>query len=167
MEFHVASTDVLVALVRSSSFMLIVPCWREVLFPDCFAEGRAVSIPKTTDTDDLGRIIRSPDALRPLTLCNCDCKLLTSAVCRGLHWYTIRCVHPSQRCISSWQMICCCISRSRALDCPTFSSASYEAFTGTALHTWNLRAQNEDNSRSSEEYDKVVLRVAFFFCNGF
>ena len=114
--------------------------------PDCFAESRAVFIPKTTDTDDIERIFRSLDALRPLTLCNCDCKLLTSAVCRGLHWYTIRCVHPSQRCISSWQMICCCISRSRALDCPTFSSASYEAFTGTALHTWNLREQNEDNS---------------------
>ena len=30
------------------------------------------------------RIIRSPDAFRPLTLCNCDCKLLTSAFCRGL-----------------------------------------------------------------------------------
>ena len=45
--------------------------------PDCFAESRTVFIPKTSDTDDLGRIIRSPDALRPLTLCNCDCKLLT------------------------------------------------------------------------------------------
>ena len=41
---------------------------------------------------------------RPLTLCNCDCKLLTSAVYRGLHWYTMRCIHPSQRCISSRQM---------------------------------------------------------------
>ena len=51
-------------------------------------------MPKTSDTDDLGRIIRSPDALRPLTLCNCDCKLLTSAVFRGLHWYTMRCIHP-------------------------------------------------------------------------
>ena len=54
--------------------------------------------------DDNGRIIRSPDALRPLTLCNCDCKLITSAICRGLHWYTMRCIHPSQRCISSRQM---------------------------------------------------------------
>ena len=71
--------------------------------PD-FAESRTVFIPKTSDTDDLGRIIRSPDALRPLTLCNCDCKLLTSAICRGLYWYTMRCIHPSQRCISSRQM---------------------------------------------------------------
>ena len=71
---------------------------------DGFAESRTVFIPKTFDTDDLGRIIRSPDALRPLTLCNCDCKLLTSAICRGFHWYTMRCTHSSQRCISSRQM---------------------------------------------------------------
>ena len=62
-----------------------------------------IFIPKTSDIDDNGRIIRSPEALRPLTLCNCDCKLLTSAICRGLHWYTMRCIHPSQRCISSRQ----------------------------------------------------------------
>ena len=43
--------------------------------PEHFAEKRTVSFPKTSDTDDFGRIIRSPDALRPL---NCDCKLLTS-----------------------------------------------------------------------------------------
>ena len=72
--------------------------------PDCFAESRTIFIPKTSDIDDNGKIIRSPDALRPLTLCNCDCKLLTSAICRGLHWYTMRCIHPSQRCISSRQM---------------------------------------------------------------
>ena len=72
--------------------------------PDCFAESRTVFIPKTSDMNDLGRIIRSPDALRPLTLCNCDCKLFTSAICRGLHWYTVRCIHTSQRCISSRQM---------------------------------------------------------------
>ena len=67
--------------------------------PDCFAESRTVFIPKTSDTDDLGRIIRSLDALRPLT-----CKVLTSAICRGLHWYPMQCIHPSQRCISSRQM---------------------------------------------------------------
>ena len=72
--------------------------------PDCFAESRTVFIPMTSDIDDNGRIIRSPDALRPLTLCNCDCKLLTSAICRGLHWYIMRCIHPSQRCISFRQM---------------------------------------------------------------
>ena len=45
--------------------------------PEHFAESRTVFIPKTSDIDDNGRIVRS-DALRPLTLCNCDCKLLTS-----------------------------------------------------------------------------------------
>ena len=73
-------------------------------FPDCFAESRTIFISKTSDIDDNGRIIRSPDALRPLTLFNCDCKLLTSVICRGLHWYTMRCIHPSQRCISSRQI---------------------------------------------------------------
>ena len=48
--------------------------------------------------------MRSPDALRPLTLCNCDCKILTTAICRGFQWHTMRCIHPSQRCISSRQM---------------------------------------------------------------
>ena len=60
-------------------------CVEVVAIPDCFAESRTVFIPKTSDIDDHGRIIRSPDALRP-TLCNCDCKILASAICRGLHW---------------------------------------------------------------------------------
>ena len=72
--------------------------------PDHFAESGTVFIPKTSDIDDNGRVIRSPDALRPLTLRNCDCKLLTTAICRDLHWYTMRCIHPSQRCISSRQL---------------------------------------------------------------
>ena len=72
--------------------------------PEHCAESRTVFTPKTSDIDDNGRTIRSPDALRPLTLCNCDCKLVTSAICRGLHWYTVRCIHPSQRSISSRQM---------------------------------------------------------------
>ena len=65
--------------------------------PQHFAESRTVFIPKTWDTDDNERIIRSPDALRPLTLCYCDCKLLTSAISRGLHWYTMECIHVSSR----------------------------------------------------------------------
>ena len=85
-------------LVRNSSLMLTGTV------PDHFAESKTVFIPKTSDIDDNGRIIRSPDALRPLTLCKCECKLLTSAICRGLHWYTMGCIHPSQRFISSRQM---------------------------------------------------------------
>ena len=60
-----------------------------------------VFISKTSDIDDNGRIIGSQEALRPLTLCKCSCKLLTTAVCRGLHLYTMRCIDPSQRCVSS------------------------------------------------------------------
>ena len=37
--------------------------------PEHFAESRTVFIPKTSDIDDNGRIIRSPDALRPLMPC--------------------------------------------------------------------------------------------------
>ena len=101
--FPTVSTDVLGAWVRHSSFH----AYQAVEFstiPDCFAESRTVFIPKTSDTDDLGRIIRSPDALRPLTLCNCDFKIVTPAICRGVHWCTMQCSHPSQRCISSRQM---------------------------------------------------------------
>ena len=71
------------------------------------AESRTVFVPKTSDIDDKGRIIRSRD---PLTLCNCDCKLLASAICRGLHWYTMRCIHPSQT-------GSCCV-RSAGIRCP-------------------------------------------------
>ena len=98
------SAGVLVALVRSSSSVLVEPCWRDEIFPIVLVESGTVFIPKTSDTDVLGRIIRSPDALRPLTLCNCDCKRVTSAFCRGLHWYTMQCIHSTQRCISSRQM---------------------------------------------------------------
>ena len=68
--------------------------WEGGAVPDHFAESRTVFIPKPSDIDDNGRIIRSPDALRPLTWCNCDRKLLTSAISRGLHRYTMRCILP-------------------------------------------------------------------------
>ena len=45
---------------------------------------RTVFIPKSSDVDNNGRIVRSPEALRPLTLCGCDCRILTTAICRGL-----------------------------------------------------------------------------------
>ena len=72
--------------------------------PALFAESRTVFLPESSDVDNNGRIVRSLESLRPLTLCNCDCKILTAAICRGLHWYTVRCIHPSQRCISARQM---------------------------------------------------------------
>ena len=47
--------------------------------PALFAESRTLFIPKSSDVDNNGRIVRSLEALRPLTLCNCDCKILTTA----------------------------------------------------------------------------------------
>ena len=55
--------------------------------PAQFAASRTVFISKSSDVDNNGLIVRSPEALRPLTLCNCDCKILTTAICRGLQWY--------------------------------------------------------------------------------
>ena len=57
-----------------------------------FAESRTVFIPKSSDVDNNGHVVRSPEALRPLTLCNC-----ARFSPRGLQWYTTICVHP-------WQM---------------------------------------------------------------
>ena len=79
-------------------------CWRVVQVLSFFAESRAVFIPKSSDTGNSGRFIRSPEASRPLTLCTCDCKILTTAICKNLHWYTMRCIHPSKKCISCRQM---------------------------------------------------------------
>ena len=42
---------------------------------------RTIFIPKYSDVDNGWRIVRSPEALRPLTLINCDCKILTKAIC--------------------------------------------------------------------------------------
>ena len=54
-------------------------------FTSLFAEGRTVFIPKFSDVDNNGRIVRPPEARRPLIVCNCDCKILTTAICWGLH----------------------------------------------------------------------------------
>ena len=51
---------------------------------------------------------------------------------------------------------------SRTLGCLIFSVASCEVFTATTSRTWNSPEQTEDNSLWPEEYDKVVLRAAFF-----
>ena len=72
--------------------------------PTHFAASRNVFIPKSSIVDDNELIVRPPDALHPLTLCNCDCNIITTAICFGLHRYSIRCTHPAQRCISSRQM---------------------------------------------------------------
>ena len=58
----------------------------------------------STAADDHGRTVRSPDALRPLTSRDFDCKILTTALCFGLRPYPISCIHPSQRCVTTRQM---------------------------------------------------------------
>ena len=63
---------------HSSYLTLTSFCWKKVPFQNISLEvGRSLS-PRP-----LTRISRYPEALRPLTQCNCDCKLLTSAICRG------------------------------------------------------------------------------------
>ena len=66
-EFITVSTVVLLALVRSFLFHAYQAVFVGSTIPDRFAESKTVFIPKTSDTDDLGSIIRYSDALRPLT----------------------------------------------------------------------------------------------------
>ena len=58
----------------------------------------------SSDVDNNAGIVKSPEALRPFTLRDCDCEILTTAICRGLHGYIMRCVHRPKRCIESTQM---------------------------------------------------------------
>ena len=44
-----------------------------------FGANRPVFIPKTGEVNAQGLLIRSPESLRPATLGNCDCKILTAA----------------------------------------------------------------------------------------
>ena len=137
-EFHMARTG---AGGLGSQFLF--NAYRSLLergtVPEHFAQSRTVFIPWTSDIDYNGRIIRSPDALRSLTLCNCDCKLLNSAFCRGLHWYTMRCIHLSQRCISSRPMIdtalvhVACSPQESGIPLKDFAAAYL-----TVNHTWIL-----------------------------
>ena len=55
------------------------------LVPVQFAASRTVFIPKSSDVDNNVFIVRSPNALRPLTLCNCHCKILTTALSLAHH----------------------------------------------------------------------------------
>ena len=92
MAFRIASTG-------RHGFAVLFNAYKHVLeggsIPVLFAQSRTVFIPKPSNVDNNGRIVRSPEALRPLTLCKCDCKILTTAICRGLKWCTMRCKHPS------------------------------------------------------------------------
>ena len=72
--------------------------------PTHLAASKTVFIPKSSTVHDNGVIVKSSDALRPLTLCICECKMITTTICFGLHGYSIRYIHAAQRCISSRQM---------------------------------------------------------------
>ena len=63
------------------------------------APAERYSFPKSSEVDAQGLIIRSPEALRPLTLCRCDREVITAAMCSGLRRYSIECVHPPQICV--------------------------------------------------------------------
>ena len=104
MEFRTAFTFVREVLGSRFLFCACKHVLEGGTIPELFAKSRTVFIPKSPDVDNNGRIIRSLEAVLQLTLSNCDCKILTTAICRGLHWYTMRCIHSSQRCISSRQL---------------------------------------------------------------
>ena len=97
--FNVAFTDVREAWVLNFSTTRTNMCLRVALFLRKLLRAQVCSSPSPPILTTTA-ILWSPDALRPLTLC----KILTSAICRGLQWYTMRCIHPTQRCVSSRQM---------------------------------------------------------------
>ena len=83
-----------------SLFAANEPILRETAPPPGFGASRTVFTPKNSDANAQGLLIRTPEALRPLTLCNCDCEVITSALCAGQRKYSIGCVHPSQWCVA-------------------------------------------------------------------
>ena len=66
MEFHMVPTGVPVRLGSQFLFNAYKNLLEGGSVPEHFAERRTVFIHKTSDIDDNGRIIRSPDALRPI-----------------------------------------------------------------------------------------------------
>ena len=73
---------------------------RVTAHPAGFGASRTVIIPKRCDVNAQGLLIRTPEALRLLTFCHCDCKIITSTVCSGALKYSIECIHPSRRCVT-------------------------------------------------------------------
>ena len=103
MVFQMVSAGVRVGWGSTSCSMLINVCLSGAV-PTHLLQAGPFSFPSPPMSTTMVFIVRPPDAFRPLTLCNCDCKIMTTAICFGLHWYSIRCIHPAQRCISSRQM---------------------------------------------------------------
>ena len=97
MEFPEAFTDVLVDWVRNSSFMLIKPSWREVPF--------LIVLPKVGPSFFLKHLtLMTLEGLFDLLtlfarqLCAIViANFLLLLFCRGLHWYTMRCISSGRK----------------------------------------------------------------------
>ena len=87
-----------------SSFVLIKLYWKEVLFLIVLWKVRPslslrlLMLMTLEGSSDL--LTHFARWLSAIAIANS----LTSAICRGLHWYTVQCIHTSHRCISSRQM---------------------------------------------------------------
>ena len=92
MVFFMVFTNALVDWVPASCSMHVKNVVEDGSVPAYFAASSTV--------DDSGLIVRSPDALHLFTLCNCDCKIITTAICFGPHKHSTRCIHPAQRCLN-------------------------------------------------------------------
>ena len=108
--FDGTPSSVYTCLGGTGADLLFATCFKlldGVCPPSDFVESKTVFIPTSTAVDERGRIIcPSPprDALRQLTLCNCDCNVLATAICFGLRQYCIACIHPVQRRVATGQM---------------------------------------------------------------
>ena len=67
---------------------------------DCGFASRIVFITQNGDTNAQGLLIRTPEALRLLTMCNFDGKIISLLFVCGLRKYSTECIHPSQRCVT-------------------------------------------------------------------
>ena len=54
-----------------------------------YTDSRAMFIAKSSEVHE-GHIFRALETLHSLTLCNCDCKIITAAICFDLRRYSIR-----------------------------------------------------------------------------
>ena len=127
-------------------FPLIVRCTK------CFAASRTVFIPKSSIVDDNGLIVRSPDALRPLTLCNCDCEITTVTICFALHKCSIK--------LSTWR------SDASLPDRPMTHNI-FEVETIALAHTWIFHVLEKSRATCvisqflrmtfSKKHDGVIL----------
>ena len=136
---------------KSSPFVFIKPYWREVLFFIVLLKvGLSFSLKLLiliSSIDFVQLRLQNTNPLKDASLRITSSRFETTALAHvacapqnsGVLMTEFAAACPS---VNLYRSSLC--SRTRA--CPIFSAASYEAFAGTASHTWNLREQNEDNS---------------------